>query len=68
MATESGVEDEFIEVVLRMLRTTLREVIARSPDSSLKVQLDISAPDPKGCRDVGHEISERKRRYKYVPS
>lgn len=68
MATNGGVEEEFVEVLLKLLRTTLREVMARSPESAVKVQLDISAPDPKGCRDVSHEISERKRRYKYVPS
>lgn len=66
--TTSGVEDELVEVLLKLLRSTLREVIARSPESSFKVQLDISAPDPKGCRDVSHEVSERKRRYKHVPS
>ena len=63
-----SVDEEFVEIVLQLLRSTLREVITRSPESSLKIQFDISAPDPKGCRDVSHEVSERRRRYKFVPS
>jgi hypothetical protein len=60
--------EQAIAAALELLRQTLLETVKHSPTASLRIQLNIGPASGNGERDIEHDITIRKRKYKFVPT
>jgi hypothetical protein len=60
--------EQAIVAALELLKETLLETVRHSPTASLKVQLNIGPAGGNGERDIEHDITIRKRKYKFTPT